>query len=276
MTWTIPPVSETREKGFTKSGTAFELTGSKGAPVLCLIHGLGLSRALWAPYLPLFEARYQVLTYDLYGHGESNPPPENASLTVYSDQIAELLDHLSINKASIIGFSIGGMINRRFAMDHGDRLDRLVILNSPHDRGEEGQLAVEERAKKVRDQGAFSTFDEALKRWFTPDYLATGDGPRKVRAWREQVDAESYAQAAWVLANGVRELIRPDPPIDAKTLVMTCENDSGSTPSMSHEIASEILGSDLLVVPHLQHLGLMEDVDAIAQPILNFLEEQTS
>jgi pimeloyl-ACP methyl ester carboxylesterase len=213
-----------------------------------------------------------VVTYDLYGHGNSKPPKETASLKVYSDQLAGLMDHLEIDKASIIGFSIGGMINRRFAMDHGDRLEKLVILNSPHDRGEEAQIQVENRARKVREQGAFSTFDAALKRWFTPDYLANGSGASKVRDWREKVDAESYAQAAWVLANGVRELIRPKPPIEVPCLVMTCENDSGSTPDMSREIASEIKASELLVVPELQHLGLMEDPHAFTTPILKFLE----
>lgn len=253
-------------------GTSFELIGSKDAPVLCLIHGLGLSRELWIEYLPELTKRFRVLNYDLYGHGRSAPPPETASLSVYSDQLAGLLDHLNIAKASVVGFSIGGMINRRFAMDHSDRLENLVILNSPHDRGEEAQKLVEARAASVRDQGAFSTFDEALKRWFTPNYLATGEGPQKVRAWREQVDAESYAQAAWVLANGVRELIRPRDAITAPTFVITCENDSGSTPKMSEDIAAEIPGSDLAIVPELQHLGLMEQPNVFLKLIVEFLE----
>lgn len=254
------------------AGTSFDLIGPEDAPVLCLIHGLGLSRELWVDYLPELTKRFRVLNYDLYGHGQSDPPLETASLSVYADQLACLLDHLKIGKASVIGFSIGGMINRRFAMDHGHKLENLVILNSPHDRGEEAQEMVEARAASVREQGAFSTFDDALRRWFTPDYLATGDGPHKVRQWREQVDAESYAQAAWVLANGVRELIRPQPPIDARTLVVTCENDSGSTPKMSEEIAAEITGSELVIVPDLQHLGLMEQPQSFLQLIMEFLE----
>ena len=116
--------------------------------------------------------------------------------------------------------------------------------------------------------------DAALTRWFTPDFLNAADGPQLVRNWRGLVDAESYAQAAWVLANGVRELIAPDDPITAPTLVMTCENDSGSTPKMSEDIAAEIVGSELHIIPKLQHLGLMEDPSAFTQPILAFLERQ--
>lgn len=256
-------------------GTAYDLTGPEGAPVLALIHGLGLSRQVWNGMLPDL-AGHRVLNYDLYGHGESAPPPETASLGVYSDQLAGLLDHLGLARACAIGFSIGGMINRRFALDHPDRLAALVILNSPHERGEAAQAQVEARAASVRDAGAMATMDDALKRWFTPGYLATGKGAALVRQWRAQAEPESYAQAAWVLANGVRELIRPAPPVAAPTLVMTCEHDSGSTPAMSRAIAAEIAGAETVIVPGLRHLGLMEQPQAFSAPILDFLERTIS
>ena len=255
----------------TSDGTAFEVVGSADHPTLVLIHGLGLCRHIFDDFIDAWSKDYQLILYDLYGHGESAPPSEIASLKVYSDQIAQLLDHLGIQTASLIGFSIGGMINRRFAFDHNERLDNLVILNSPHDRGEEAQTAVEERAAKVREEGPTATLDAALKRWFTADYLETGDGVAKVRAWRDLVNAESYAQAAWVLANGVRELINPEPPITKKTLVMTCQNDTGSTPKMSYDIATEIAGSETIIIDHLQHLGLMERPELFVEPVLKFL-----
>ena len=268
-TWTTPQVSK-----IAPDGTAYAVSGREGAPVIALIHGLGLCRDVWANLLPAFEAEYRVVNYDLFGHGDSAPVPGEASLTVYSDQLAALLDHLGIGSAHVVGFSIGGMINRRFALDHADKVASLVILNSPHDRREAGQKAVEDRARSVRDQGAFSTFDAALQRWFTPRFLASGqEAPDQVRGWREIVDAESYAQAAWVLANGVRELIAPEPAINAPSLVMTCENDTGSTPAMSHAIASEIKGATVQIVPELQHLGLMEDPVAFTDPILEFLRK---
>jgi pimeloyl-ACP methyl ester carboxylesterase len=249
-------------------GTAYELTGD-GQPMV-LIHGLGLSRRLWDMHLAaLTECR--VLTYDLYGHGDSAPASRPLSLAVLADQLAALMDHVGMDRAHIVGFSIGGMINRRFALDYADKVASLVILNSPHDRGEVAQNAVEDRAKHVRDQGAFATFDAALQRWFTADYLASGDGPALVRDWRGQVDAESYAQTAWVLANGVRELIAPDPAVTVPTLVMTCENDSGSTPQMSHDIAVEIAGAETIIVPQFQHLGLMEDPDVFTRPLMTFI-----
>lgn len=253
-------------------GTAFDLHGPEDAPLIALIHGLGLSRRLWDAHIPALSERHRVLNYDLYGHGDSAPLPREATLSLYSDQLARLMDHLSLDRAAVVGFSIGGMINRRFALDHPERLSALVILNSPHDRGKEPQKAVEARAATVRDQGAMATMDAALARWFTPEFLASRpDAIGQVKAWRQQADADSYAGAAWVLAAGVTELIRPSPPIRAPALIMTCENDSGSTPAMSEAIAAEIDGAFLTIVPHLKHLGLMEAPEAFTGPVLSFL-----
>ncbi len=255
------------------NGTGYEVAGSEDHPVIVLIHGLGLCRKIWDPYVPLFASGYRVLSYDLYGHGDSAAPLEEASLSLYARQIAELLDDVSVDRAALVGFSIGGMINRRFALDYPERLSALAILNSPHDRGEEGQRAVEARAASVRDQGALSTLDAALARWFTPDFREMRpDVMELVKQWRLAADPEGYAQAAWVLANGVTELINPNPAVTAPSLVLTSENDTGSTPGMSRAIASEIPGAELTIIPHYQHLGLMEDTRAFADPVLRFLK----
>lgn len=258
-------------------GTAYELHGTVGAPVIVLIHGLGLCRHLWDDHIDALSANHRVLTYDLWGHGQSSPVPTTASLSVYAAQLAGLMRALNLGLASIVGFSIGGMINRRFVLDYPELVTDLVIMNSPHDRGEAAQKQVEERAADVRNHGAFATFDAALARWFTPDFRANNPAALAlVREWRGLVDAESYAQAAWVLANGVRELIKPEPAVTAGSLVLTCQADSGSTPEMSHAIAAEISGAQTLIIPQLQHLGLMEEPQTFTDPILQFLEGRKS
>ncbi|MEM7440294.1 MAG: alpha/beta fold hydrolase [Pseudomonadota bacterium] len=263
-----PPVSKAPD------GTWFEVSGPEGAPLVVLIHGLGLTHAVFDDMLDAF-AGFRVLTYDLYGHGESAPAPAEVTLTLLATQVTGLLEFIGEKSAHLVGFSIGGMINRRVALDVPGAVASLVILNSPHDRGEAAQAQVEDRAKSVGQGGAMATMDAALKRWFTPGYLENGAGPDKVRAWRGLVDPASYAVSAWVLAHGVRELIAPNPPVSAPALVMTCENDSGSTPAMSHAITSEIAGAQCQIIPQLQHLGLMEDPDAFAIPIRKFLERHS-
>jgi 3-oxoadipate enol-lactonase len=254
-------------------GTAYDLHGPRDAPAVVLIHGLGLARGLWDPMIAAYADRFRVVAYDLYGHGESAPAPAEPSLALFRRQVAGLLDHLGLPRAALVGFSIGGMINRRVALDHPGRVSALAILNSPHDRGEEAQALVEARAATVREEGAMATMEAALLRWFTPAFRAAHpEALAQVRAWREGVDAESYAGTARVLAEGVRELIAPDPPVAVPALVLTAEHDTGSPPAMTRAIAAEIAGAESLIVPHYQHLGLMEDPAAFTDPVIRFLE----
>ena len=266
-TWTIPPVFKAAD------GTAYRLDGPDDGLPLVLIHGLGLSSSLWQAHLPVLCARYRVLNYDLYGHGQSRPAERPLNLSVFADQIAGLLEETVMGPAHLVGFSIGGMINRRVAMDRPDLVRSLVILNSPHDRGAHMQQEVEARARKALDQGAEATLQAALERWFTPEFLASNvQTPRQVASWRMQADRASYGQSAWVLANGVRELIRPTPPLKHASLVMTCSKDVGSTPQMSWDIAAEIAGAECQIVPQLKHLGLLEVPESFTKPVLDFLQ----
>ena len=256
----------------TTDGTAFSLSGSATAPTVVLIHGLGLTSAIWRDHISLLEEHYQVLRYDLCGHGQTAPPTETPSLAVLSNQLLLLLDHLEIGRADLIGFSLGGMINRRFAIDSPDRVRSLVILNSPHERSRDAQEEVEARARASDAGGPAATIDATLARWFTPEFLASD--PTTVDAVRSMVldnDAANYAAHRFVLATGVKELIRPDPPIDVPTLVMTSEFDTGSTPAMSVAIASEISGSTIKIAPGLKHLGLIENPTVFLEPTLRFL-----
>lgn len=258
-------------------GTAYDLTGpSNGAvdePVVVLIHGLGLNRHVWQWHEPMLSAQHSVLTYDLCGHGDSAPPTQTPSLTVFAEQLLRLLDELDIETVNLVGFSLGGMINRRFAMDYPERVRSLVILNSPHERSPEAQKLVEERAAKTEEGGPAATLDATIERWFTttfrnrrPEVIAM------VRDWVLANEPVSYAQCRQVLATGVLELIRPQRPITHPTLVMTCENDSGSSPAMSQAIAAEIPGSKTIIVPNLQHMGLCEEPDRFTDAILQFLQ----
>ena len=267
----------------TDDGTAYEIYAPDNAPedhgsvdTLILVHGLGLSMRTWDDFIPALRRRYQVVIYDLCGHGHSDLPQKTPSLSVLSDQLDALLISLGIDRAHIIGFSLGGMINRRFAMDHREKVASLAILNSPHERDAKSQKLVEQRAKDTSNGGAAATIDVTLERWFTPSFRASH--PARV-AWVRQTvlanNPENYAAHRFVLANGVIELIRPTPAITAPSLVITCARDSGSTPLMSEAITNEIDGAELVIIPDLQHLGLLEQPDLFLAPLLRFLDDLT-
>lgn len=242
--------------------------------MVVLIHGLGLNRRIWEAHEPLLSTDYRILNYDLYGHGISARLPSTASLTLFSEQLQDLLDALDIDRCALVGFSLGGMINRRFVLDHGDRVSALAILNSPHERSPEAQKLVEQRAADTEAGGPGANLDVTIERWFTPDFRRTQpDVIQQVREWVLANDDVSYAQCRQVLATGVIELIRPEQPIKKPTLVITSENDSGSTPAMSQAIAAEIEGAETIIVPDLKHMGLIESPGLFTQPILEFLEK---
>ena len=257
----------------SRNGSRYEITGPPGAPAVALIHGLGLNRHVWEAHRSRLAQRYRVLTYDLYGHGDSAAPPAEPSLTLFAEQLSGLLDELGIARCALVGFSLGGMINRRLAMDNPGRVESLVVLNSPHEREPEAQRLVEQRALDSASDGPGANLDATIERWFTPTFRQRETALiEQVRGWVLANDPPVYALCRRVLAFGVTELVRPEPPIRVPTLVMTCEHDSGSTPEMSQAIAGEIDGAQVIIVPGLRHMGLVENPRFFVTAIDEFLE----
>lgn len=255
----------------TPRGTAYESFGN-GARVIVLVHGLGLNRHSWQWQVPALAQHYRVITFDLHGHGDSSVPPEMPSLTVFSEQLRELLDHLGIATASVFGFSLGGMIARRFAMDHGGRLEALGILHSAHARDKAAHDAIQARVVQAAQDGPGVTVEAALERWFTDGFRRSHpEMMDTVRRWVMANRRQVYAPIYQVLVDGVTELVAPDPPITAPTLVMTGDEDYGNSPAMSRAIAAEIAGSELVILPGLRHMALAEAPELFNTKLLSFL-----
>ena len=258
----------------TPDGTVFDLSGPANAPVVVMIHGLGLNRACWQWTIPALTEQYQVLSYDLYGHGQSAAPPENPSLELFSRQLAELLDHCGLTRAAIAGFSLGGMIARRFAQDMPDRVTALVILHSPHKRSDAAQTAILKRVGQARLEGPQATVEAALERWFTSDFRhANPDIMTLVRGWVTANDICIYHTIYRVLADGVEEIIAPDPPIRCPALVITGDEDFGNGPEMTRAIAAEIPGAQTVILRGLRHMALAEDPACVNVPLRAFLDQ---
>lgn len=258
--------------GQLADGTAFEVSGTHG-PVAVLVHGLGLNRRSWDWQVPVLAKNYRVVTFDLFGHGESAAPPSTPNLSLFSGQIVNLLNHLGTQRAAVAGFSLGGMIARRFAMDHAERLWALAVLHSAHARDEAAQVAIEARVAQVRAEGPASTVDAALQRWFTDSFrIANPATMDQVRNWILANHKEVYASVYQVLADGVAELIAPYSPIRIPTLVMTGDEDYGNSAAMSQAIAAEIPGSSLVVLKGLRHMALAENPGLFNSHLIDFLD----
>lgn len=252
-------------------GTHYEVIGEAG-PAVVLVHGLGLNRHMWQGQTEAVAANHRVILYDLFGHGKSPPPPEPPSLTLLAEQLHRLLEEMRLDRVAVAGFSLGGMIARRFAMDHPERLWALAILHSAYRRDASAQTAIRERVEQARREGPRATVEAALERWFSDAFRR--DHPEimdQVRAWVLANDRAVYPTLYQVLADGVEELVAPDTAIICPTLVMTGEEDHGNSPAMARAIAAEIPGAATVILPGLRHMAMLEAPERFNRELLAFL-----
>ncbi len=252
--------------------STWELHGS--GPAVALVHGFGLNRAMWQWQLPALTPHFSVLTYDLLGHGESADPSGTPDLAMFSGQLLRIMDRCGVERAAVAGFSLGGMIARRFALDHPDRLSALAILHSPHDRSPAERDAVRERVRQTQVQGPSANVDSALERWFTP--ACRTQAPElidQVRRWITRNDPKVYSRIYRVLAEGDSEILQGLERIACPTLVMAGEDDPGNTPAMARAMAELIPGARLVVLPGLRHMALAESPPAVNEPLCAFLKD---
>lgn len=107
---------------------AFVHTGS--GPPLVLLHGIGDRHDTWSPLIPDLARDYTVVAPDLLGHGLSDKPRADYSIAGYANGVRDLLTVLGIDRATLVGHSLGGGIAMQFAYQFPERCERLVLVSS--------------------------------------------------------------------------------------------------------------------------------------------------
>ena len=257
------------------SATAYDVYGN-GAPVI-LIHGLGLNRAMWQWQLPALSAKFQVVCYDLLGHGDSAKPAGPYTMQQMVAQLDNLMIDLDISRAALVGFSLGGLINRSFALAHPRKTTALVILNSAHARTAAQRDSIELRVRQAKESGPAATVDAALGRWFSKDFARRNPALLKqVRQWVVANDASVYPDLYRLLAEGDKGLETEISAIECPTLIVTGEEDHGNSPEMTRQMADLIPNSRAEVLPGLRHMALAEDPATINGLLVEFLQRKLS
>ncbi len=248
----------------------YELTGQKSAPVVMLSHSLASSMVMWNPQLDALESHFQVLRYDMRGHGASDAPDGAYTLEVLAADAVALLDALEIDTVHFVGLSIGGMIGQGLGLNHGNRLKTLTLCDTSAIMPEMAQPILQERIDAARENGMDDQVDGTLERWFTTEFLEKN--PPEVKIIRQQIMATplaGYIGCSEAL-KGLNYLDRLSE-ISLPTLIMVGEEDPGTPVEASEAIHERIAGSQLVVLPAARHLSNIEQAEAFNKALMAFL-----
>jgi pimeloyl-ACP methyl ester carboxylesterase len=102
----------------------------RGAQPLVFVHGLSGSWPNWLEQLPGFAAAHRVITLDLPGFGHSPMPRQEISISGYARMLEQLLAHLGVDAAAVVGNSMGGFIAAELAIAYPQRVERLVLISA--------------------------------------------------------------------------------------------------------------------------------------------------
>ncbi|MGD9394838.1 MAG: alpha/beta hydrolase [Candidatus Thorarchaeota archaeon] len=109
--------------------TYYEQHGESG-PTLVFIHGAGASHDMWKPQVEHFSKTYNVVTYDIRGHQQSEGSDDTYSCELFANDLHLLLDRLGIQEPVVIGLSLGGMIAQEYAIKYSSNLKGLVLADT--------------------------------------------------------------------------------------------------------------------------------------------------
>ena len=152
----------------------YEVQG-EGDPVV-LIHGFGITKEEWICQFEPLSQYFRVVRFDNRGSGKSDRPNTPYTMDLFADDTRGLSDFLKIEKAHIIGWSVGGMIAQHFAIKYPERVNKLILINTtaawPEEKSglelyKNGQIARYE----ARLKDPVKTFFDAAKMGFSRNFL---------------------------------------------------------------------------------------------------------
>jgi 3-oxoadipate enol-lactonase len=247
------------------------LHGSEGAPVVVLSNSLGTTQDLWSRQLPEFAERFRVLAYDHPGHGGSELPEQPCTVDAIADSLLGLLDDLGLDRVSVCGVSLGGMVAMALAVAAPERVERLVLACTSAYLGPTQPW--DERARVVRADGMEAIADTVVGRWFTHEL--EHEDPETVARFRAMLAAtspEGYARCCEAL--GTWDARGRISAIKAPVLVVAGAEDPATPVEHAERIASGIPGARLHVLERAAHLANVERAEAFTRAVLEHLGQE--
>ena len=224
---------------FNKDGTSYKIFGDH-SPTLIFIHGVGMCEEIWVPQVEYFSKKYQVITYDFLGHGQSPLPKNNPTLDDYVEQLNNLVDSIGVSNFSLVGHSMGAIISVAFARKFPQKINALVALNIVFNRNEKAQKDVLLRANQVLESNKILNIEKTLERWFKNNTSSAElNKIDKVRNWLKNTSPKGYGEAYRLFALSDKVFINNLYQLKLPILYLTGNEDPNSTPLMSEQISQE-------------------------------------
>jgi 3-oxoadipate enol-lactonase len=235
-----------------------------------LSNSLGSTHRMWDAQLADLEQRFRVVRYDTRGHGDSPVPLGPYLIDDLADDLVALLDRLGVERAHLVGLSLGGMTAMKVAARNPDRVDRLVLLCTGAQLPPASGWT--DRAATVRAQGTIAVAPAVVERWFTAEHLAAHPDIRhRHESMVAATPAEGYASCCEAIA--ALDLRDELSLIIAPTLAIAGADDPATPPAKLREIADGVKDGRLLIVSHAAHLANAEQPDAVTRAIIEYLEQ---
>jgi len=248
----------------------YEITG-EGEPLL-LVHGLGSSTRDWEEQVPIFSQKYQVITVDIRGHGQTDKPKGPYSISKFAKDIADLVMSLGFTSVNALGLSLGGMIVTQLTIDYPELIKTLVIVNTDAERGSRDRAYFEkiisDRIKAIKSRGMRGMGEVLAPVLFIkPEQEELRK--KLVERWAEN-NQEAYINAlksivGWNVADQLHTIKCP-------TLVLASDEDY--TPvSVKEEMVKQIQNSQLIVIKDARHFLPLERPKEFNATVMEFLSK---
>ncbi len=249
-----------------------EQFGRSDQPPVLLMHSLATHGAMWSAQIPFWARSFRLLVPDLPGHGSTPADRSLHRFDDYATSMLRLLDSLGVERTTLVGLSLGGMIAMALALRRPDRVSSIVLAHTFARVAAPTIPVWQERRQAVESQGMESQVTPTLERWFTPEFRASA--PLTVE-WIAAMIRATQPAGYDAVAESIQHLDYLDQlaAIQHPTLVVAGSEDKGATPQIAEEMCSRLPKGRLLILPNAGHLGCVDQPVAFTERVGEFLKE---
>jgi 3-oxoadipate enol-lactonase len=247
--------------------------GSRSETPVMFLHGFPFSHRMWQHQLNVVGARFRAIAYDIKGHGSSDVADGQYSIEGHVDDLFSVMDHLQIERAVVVGLSMGGYITLRALERNPERFIAAALCNTRSEADtNEGKVNRAIAAAKVKTSGSPAYADEFVQKVFWEQSLRRK--PVEAQMIRDIISHTpplSIAGTLLALA-GRTDTTASLETIRVPVLLLVGEYDAITPPACSQSMQGRIPGSELHVIPDAGHMSPLENPEAFNAKLLPFLE----